>query len=428
MNERFDESRALELDAADPVARFRDRFRIPEGPGGGPSIYLCGNSLGLMPRDAATRIEEELEAWARWAVDGHFRGSRPWYRYHERLREPLADLVGADPDEVVVMNGLTVNLHLLLVSFFRPKGARRKILIEHDAFPSDGYAVRSQLRYHGLDPGEDLIVVEPRAGEHTLRPGDIEQAVARHAGELALVFVSGVHFLTGERYDLEAIAASARDAGAVVGVDLAHAVGNVPLALHDWGVDFAVWCSYKYLNGGPGAVAGAFVHRRHGRDETLPRFAGWWGNDPETRFRMHLEPCFRPAAGADGWQLSNPPILAMAPLLASLALFEEAGREALRRKSLALTAALLDGLDSAGGAFEILTPREPARHGSQVSIRLPAGGRQVFDRLLEAGFVVDWRPPDVLRAAPVPLYSTFHEVWRFTTALRGLVAEARPWS
>jgi len=419
------EGRARELDAADPLAGFRARFRIPHGADGTPVVYLCGNSLGLMPIAAERMVAEELEAWGRLAVDGHFHGARPWYRYHEGFRAPLAALVGAHPDEIVLMNGLTVNLHLLMVSFFRPRGARRKILIEHDAFPSDGYVVRSQLRFHDLDPVRDLVVVEPRPGERTLRPGDVESAIDRHAAELALVFVSGVHFLTGEVFDLPAIAERARSAGAAVGFDLAHAVGNVPLALHDCGADFAAWCSYKYLNGGPGAIAGAFVHRRHAADPGLPRFAGWWGNDPDSRFRMQLEPDFVPAAGADGWQLSNPPVIAMAPILASLDVFEEAGMSALRAKSRRLTGFLVELLDELpSGAIEILTPREPERRGCQLSIRVPARGRAVFERLLASGFVGDWREPDVLRVAPVPLYNTYREVWRFARALAALVEGA----
>src|SRR5262245_34874494 len=337
---------ARALDAADPLGRFRERFFLPEGPGGGPAIYFCGHSLGLQPRRARELVVGELDAWARHGVGGHFLGEAPWYSYHELLRGPAARLVGARPDEVVFMNGLTVNLHLMLATFYRPDGERYRILIDEPTFPSDRYAITTHLRHHGHNPAHALLTVGPRPGEQLLRTEDIEEVLDRDGEVIAVVLLSAVNFLTGQWLDVPRLVESAHRQGAVLGLDLAHAAGNVPLALHDWGVDFAVWCSYKYLNGGPGAVAGCFVHERHGQNLELPRLAGWWGNDPATRFRMHLEPEFVPRPGADGWQVSNPPILALAPLRASLELFDEATMPALRARSERLTGYLLDLLST----------------------------------------------------------------------------------
>jgi len=415
---RDDEGFALGLDAADELARFRDRFRVPRGPDGIPRTYFVGNSLGLQPVDAAACVEREMRAWAELGVDGHFEGDRPWFSYHEGFREPMARVVGARPEEVVVMNGLTANLHLMMVSFYRPAGRRTKILVEDTAFPSDTYAVRTQARVHGLDPDEHVLVARPRAGETALRTEDVEGLVRERGDEIALVLFGGVNYYTGQAFELGRIAAAARERGCRVGFDLAHAAGNVPLALHDDGPDFAVWCTYKYLNAGPGAIAGCFVHARHANDRDLPRFAGWWGNDPATRFRMHLEREFVPRAGADGWQLSNPPILAMAPLSASLALFDEAGMDRLRAKSERLTAYLVHLLDRLpGDAVRVITPRDPAARGCQVSMRIGHDARGLFEDLAREGFVGDFRPPDVVRIAPVPLYNTYHEVWRFARVL-----------
>lgn len=403
---------AAVLDAADPLAGFRDRFHLPPGPDGSPAAYFCGNSLGLMPRAARGLVEQELQDWGRLAVDAHFRGKTPWYDYHETVREPLGRLVGAHPHEVVAMNSLTVNLHLMMASFYRPRGERRKILIEATAFPSDAYAVRSQIALHGGDPGRDLIEVgEPQA---TIADAAILEAIERNGREIALVLLSGVHYFSGQRFDLRAIAHAAHAQGAKVGFDLAHAAGNVPLALHDSGADFACWCSYKYLNAGPGAVAGCFVHERHGLDPAVPRMAGWWGNDPATRFAAYLEERFLPKPGADGWQLSNPPILSLAPLRASLALFEEAGMDRLREKSVRLTG-LLERLlrVPSRGQFTILTPSEPERRGCQLSLEVGERARDLFESLTAAGCVVDFREPDVIRVAPVPLYNTFGDVVRF---------------
>lgn len=416
---------AERLDASDPLASFRARFHLPRRPDGAEAVYLCGNSLGLMPKGARARVEDELDDWARLAVDGHFRGRTPWYGYHEVFRESGARLVGGLPGEVVMMNGLTANLHLMMATFYRPTPSRHKILVEADGFPSDSYAVESQIRWHGLDPARSRIVVAPRPGEHLLRTEDIEARIDAEGDAIALVLLSGVHFLTGQRFDLDRVAVAARRRGCRVGFDLAHAVGNVPLRLHDWDVDFAVWCSYKYLNAGPGAIGGCFVHERHGHDASLPRLAGWWGNDPATRFRMHLEGAFVPYRGAEGWQLSNPPILAMAPLRESLALFDEAGMDRLRAKSVALTGFLERCLDAIpGGRFEILTPRDPDARGCQLSIEVRARAREVFRTLEDQGFVGDFREPDVIRVAPVPLYNTFSEAARFAEAMGRALASA----
>ncbi len=409
---------ALERDAADPLAGFRERFAHPVGARGERRTYLCGNSLGLMPLEARRYVGRELDAWAERAVDAHFEGADPWYGYHELVRDGLARLAGALPHEVVAMNGLTANLHLMMATFYRPGPGRGAVVMEDCAFPSDTYAVRSQIAWHGLDPDRELIVARPRAGETTLRIEDVEGLLERRGESVALVLLSGVQYFTGQRFDLARVARAARAAGAIVGFDLAHAIGNVPLALHDDGCDFAVWCSYKYLNAGPGSIAGCFVHERHGLNLALPRLAGWWGNDPARRFRMHLEPEFVPREGADGWQLGNPPILAIAPLRASLALFDEARPSRLREKSIAMTGFLQRLVeDIPGDRFEILTPRDPESRGCQLSIRVRRDGRGLFDELHDLGFVGDYREPDVIRVAPVPLYNTFHDVWRFGSAL-----------
>jgi kynureninase len=365
----------------------------------------------LQPAAVRALVEQELDDWARLGVEGHFRGATPWYSYHETLRDAGARLIGSLPHEVVFMNSLTVNLHLLLATFYRPSGKRRCILIDEPAFPSDLYALQGQIRWHGLDPAECLLGVRPQPGEHVLRMEDVEEVLQRRGAEIAVVWWNGVNFLTGQWFDLPRLTAAAQRQGCVVGLDLAHAAGNVPLRLHDWNVDCAVWCSYKYLNGGPGAVGGCFVHERHGRNTSLPRLAGWWGNDPATRFRMQLEPTFVPKEGADGWQVSNPPILSLAPLRASLSLFDAAGMDALRAKSELLTAYLLYLLDRLpAGRFEIVTPREPERRGSQISLVVHDRARELVRALEEAGIVCDFREPNVIRAAPVPLYNTFEDV------------------
>ena len=410
---------ALQQDREDSLRSFRERFHIPVGADGKPLIYFVGNSLGLMPKATRKMVEQELDDWARLAVDGHFDAATPWYSYHETLREPAARLVGAQPNEVVCMNSLTVNLHLLMATFYRPTKARYKILMEDPAFPSDTYAIKSQIAHHGLEPRDSLILARPREGEHAIRQEDIEALLEKHGNEIALVLFAGVNFFTGQLFDIPKITSAAQKRGCIVGIDLAHAAGNVPLALHDWNVDFAVWCSYKYLNSGPGAVAGAFVHERHATNPKLPRLAGWWGNDPATRFRMQLEPEFVPVLSADSWQLSNPPILAMAPLRTSFAIFDEAGgMEALRAKSLRLTGYLQFLLDRVGSArFSVITPHLPGDHGAQLSILVHEHPKELFKKLEAAGVKTDFREPNVIRVAPTPLYNTFDEVWRFAKIL-----------
>lgn len=419
-----DESFARQLDAQDPLAAARGRFHLPAGTDGRPLIYFCGHSLGLQPKTVRAAVEQELDDWARLGVDAHFKNRTPWYSYHETVRDAGARLVGALPREVVFMNGLTVNLHLMMASFYRPTNTRFKILMEEAAFPSDTYAVRTQIQCHGFSPDEGLLVAGSRAGEATLRTEDVEALIRREGERLALVLFGGVNYFTGQFFDLRRITAAARAAGCVVGLDLAHAAGNVPLALHDWNVDFAAWCTYKYLNSGPGAVAGCFVHQRHLANDTLPRFGGWWGNDPATRFLMHLNEEFVPVPSADAWQLSNPPILSLAPVRTSLEIFDEIGMSALREKSTRLTgylAWLIEQLnaDSIGDhpPFTILTPSDPSQRGCQLSIVVRGGSKAMLRRLHEEGVVCDFREPNVLRVAPAPLYNTFHDVWRFSRVL-----------
>ncbi|ONH31051.1 kynureninase [Pseudofrankia asymbiotica] len=416
------ERHALELDAGDPLPTRRAEFHIPPH-GGGEAAYFAGNSLGLQPRALRARLGEELDDWAGLAVEGHLEGRRPWFSYHELLRGPAARLVGALPREVVVMNSLTVNLHLLMVSFYRPTPERHTILIEDAAFPSDSYAVRSQAAFHGYDPDEAVIRLMPREGEAALRSEDVVAYLAEHGHKVALVLLGAVNYYSGELLDVAAITAAGHAAGAAVGWDLAHAAGNVELRLHDAGADWAAWCSYKYLNAGPGSLAGAFVHERHLADRSLPKLAGWWSTDPATRFQM--APAVSPVDSADAWQLSNPPILSMAAVLLSLEMFDQTGMPALRAKSLRLTAYLEALLDEvcAGRPARIVTPREPGRRGAQLSVRVH--GRDVgplTERLRrEHGVFVDARRPDVLRLAPAPLYSTFHDCWRAAAALAAVL-------
>lgn len=410
---RMDEAFALELDAADPLAPQRDRFHIPVGPDGSPRVYLAGQSLGAQPRSVRDAVEAELDAWASLGVQGHFHEDATWVSFDEPLRDPTARLVGALPDEVSTLNTLTVNLHLLMASFFRPTGRRTKILIDAPTFPSDRYAVESQLIHHGLDPAERLVVVGPREGESIVRTEDLEAAIHEHRDEIAVALLAGVNYATGQVHHIGRLTGAIHEAGALAGWQLAHSVGNVPLALHSWDVDFAMWCTYKYLCGGPGSIAQIFVNRRHGSDPSVPRLAGWFGNALSTRFRM--AETFDPAPGADGWQLSNPPILALAPVRAAVAIFDEVGIPALRAKSLKLTPYLAGLIDAVEGV-EIVTPREPDAHGCQLSLRLP-NARARLDRLEAAGIVADFREPDIIRVAPVPMYNTFHDAWQFARAL-----------
>ncbi len=407
--------RARALDETDPLRHFRQEFHLPTDASGEPLIYFCGHSLGLQPRSAVEYVQQELSKWQTQGVEGHFAEPRPWVAYHKLLKPALAHIVGAQEQEVVAMNNLTTNLHLMLVSFYRPTAQRYKILMEAEAFPSDHYVVESQLRYHGYDPEEATVKLRPRAGETTLRTEEIIEAVQDPA--VALLLWPGVQYYTGQWFDLPAIVAAAQQSGVVAGLDLAHAVGNVPLRLHDWNVDFAVWCSYKYLNAGPGNTGGVFVHERYAHDASLPRFAGWWGHDEEARFRM--QPGFQPMPGADGWQLSNVNVLSLAAQRAALALTKQAGMTALRRKSVLLTGFLEECLRRHGlldGPVHLVTPRDPEARGCQLSLTV-AGGKRVFDALTRAGVVADWREPNVIRVAPVPLYNTFVEVYRFGALL-----------
>ncbi|MCL7460592.1 kynureninase [Micromonospora echinofusca] len=419
------EAEARRLDAADPG--HRHLFHVPPADGGRhpEAAYLAGNSLGLQPRATRDELAADLDAWGRLGVEGHLEGERPWLPYHELLTAPAARLVGATPAEVVVMNSLTVNLHLLMVSFYRPAGARTRIVIEDSTFPSDSYAVRSQARFHGLDPDTAVVRLRPRAGEDTLRTEDVTAFLAAEGDTVALVLLGGVNYLTGELMDIPAITAAGRAAGAMVGWDLAHAAGNVPLALHDWDVDFAAWCSYKYLNSGPGALAGVFVHERHLGDADLPRFEGWWSTEAATRFEM--TPVSRPPATVEAWQISNPPIFAMGPVRTSLGLFDAVGMPALRERSLRLTGYLAGLFDevTANRPLTVVTPREPERRGCQLSVRIGAGSAAELAKRLrhEHGVIADAREPDIIRFAPVPLYSTFHDCWRAAEALAATVAE-----
>ncbi len=412
MNYRLDAAFATEMDKADSLAKLRDQFHIPKGPDGKECIYFCGNSLGLQPKSVEAAVMQELTDWKNLGVEGHFHGRHPWMPYHEFVTANAAMLVGANASEVVMMNGLTANLHLMMVSFYRPTKVRYKILIEYTPFPSDIYAVQSQAKFHGFDPAAAIIELKPRAGEFTMRTEDIEEVLEREGDSIALILIGGVHYYTGQFFDMQRITAAGHKKGCVVGFDLAHAVGNVPLKLHDWGVDFACWCSYKYLNSGPGAVAGCFVHDRHAKSFDLPRFAGWWGNDKSVRFKMG--PQFQPMTGAEGWQLSNPPILSFAAVRAALELFREAGIDNLRVKSLKLTGYLeyLLRKDNIAG-LNIMTPANENERGCQLSITLQSNGKNVFTALQEAGVVCDWREPDCIRVAPVPLYNSFADVWRF---------------
>jgi kynureninase len=408
---RPDKDFAMAMDERDPLKDFRQRFLFPKGTQG-DCIYLCGHSLGLQPKSAATYVEQELKDWAQLGVEAHFRGKNPWMPYHRLLTEQTAELVGAKPIEVVVMNSLTVNLHLMMVSFYRPTAARHKIVIERGAFPSDQYAVKSQIRFHGFDAATSLIDLTPRPGESCLREEDIESLIERAGHEIALILLGGVNYATGQAFDMARITDRGHAQGCVVGFDLAHAAGNLSLRLHDWGPDFAVWCNYKYLNGGPGCLGSCFVHERHARAWELPRFAGWWGHDERLRFEMG--PNFQPMPGAEGWQLSNPTILSLAVLRASMDIFREAGMERLRAKSILLTGYLEFLLNRcASAAFSIITPREINRRGAQLSVRIPRDGRALCERLAREGVFCDWREPDTFRVAPVPLYNSYHDVFRF---------------
>lgn len=403
---------AAAMDANDRLAHFREQFWIPKTATGDDCIYFGGHSLGLQPKSARSYLEEAIKDWAEFGVEGHFHAKHPWVPYHRQLTQQTAEIVGAGPSEVVAMNSLTVNLHLMMASFYGPSADRHKIMIEGGAFPSDQYAVKSQIRFHGFDVSSSLIELKPREGESCLRDDDIEATIERDGHQIALILLGGVNYATGQVFDVARITKAGHRKGCVVAFDLAHAVGNIPLRLHDWGPDFAAWCTYKYLNAGPGAVAGCFVHERHARAWDRPRFAGWWGHDEATRFQMGPE--FHPMQGAEGWQLSNPPILALAPLRASMDIFSAAGMEQLRTKSISLTAYLEFLLSGARSKqFSVITPSEQDRRGCQLSIRVAERGRGLCDRLASQGIIGDWREPDIFRVAPVPLYNSHRDVYEF---------------
>ena len=409
---------AREMDAQDPLAQFRNRFYMPQKDGK-DCIYLCGNSLGLQPKSVREKIEQELIDWQNLGVEGHFHGKNPWFSYHHFLSKETANLVGAKESEVVVMNSLSVNLNLLMLSFYTPTTSRNKILVEAGAFPSDYYAVEQIIKMKGFDPNECMVECKPKAGQHTLETADILQQIEDLGDSLALVMFGGVNYYTGQYFDLKSITTAGHQVGANVGFDLAHATGNLPMQLHDWNVDFATWCSYKYLNSGPGGTSGVFVHERHGNNPDLPRLAGWWGHDEKTRFLMKKG--FIPQEGAAGWQMSNAQIFPMAIHKASLEIFEEAGLNNLRQKSVLLTGFLEFLIDAANKekelGFEIITPRNPIERGCQISLLTKANGKELFNQLTEKGVIADWREPNVIRVAPVPLYNSFEDVFTFVALL-----------
>ena len=407
---------ARQLDEQDPLKNFRDKFYFPTFHEK-TVRYFTGNSLGLQPKTVASYIQQELEDWQKYGVEGHFMAKRPWFAYHENLTEKVAKIVGAKPVEVVVTHSLTTNLHLLMVSFYRPQGKRTKILCEAKAFPSDQYALESQVKFHGLNLADHLVEVGPRAGEQLIREEDILSKIEELGDELALVMIGGVNYYTGQLFDMAAITKAGHSVGAIVGFDLAHAAGNINLQLHEWGLDFAAWCSYKYLNSSPGGVSGMFVHERHANKPELPRFAGWWGHDKSSRFMM--EPGFKPMQGAEGWQLSNAPVLGMAAHLASVEIFEEAGMDRIGEKRDLMTAFLEFVIDDISErnkdrvSFELITPRDKTKRGAQLSIMAKGQGKALFDALSAEGVVADWREPNVIRVAPAPLYNSFEDCYWF---------------
>ncbi len=408
---------AKSLDKADKLKNFRKEFFIPKV-NGKEAIYLCGNSLGLQPKSVEKHLKVELEDWKNLGVEGHVHGKNPWLYYHHLFTNSISKLVGAKKDEVVVMNQLTVNLNLLLISFYQPKGKRNKILLQANEFPSDYYAVEQQIRLRGLDPKKCIIEVMPRKGETLLRQEDITAAIEKNKNELALVLFSGVNYYTGQLFDIKELAATAQKNGIYCGIDLAHTIGNIPLKLHDWGVDFATWCSYKYLNSGPGGVSGIFVHNKHSNNFEIPRLAGWWGNDEKTRFKMQKN--FEPVSGAQSWQISNAPILSMAAHKASLEIFDKVSMKDLREKSILLTAYLfflIKNINKKNNALTIITPDQTSQRGCQLSLRTDARGKAIFNELTKKGIIADWREPDVIRIAPVPLYNSFEDVYRFAEIL-----------
>ena len=412
-------SKTKALDESDQIKAYREEYHHPVIDGK-QVLYFTGNSLGLQPKKTRACIEQELTDWAQWGVEGHFYAKNPWYSYHELFTQGAAKLVGALPEEVIMMNGLSVNLHLLLTTFYRPSGNRKKILTEKKAFPSDQYAVESQIKLHGLNPTDVLIEIGPREGEELIQLEDIQAAITDAGEELACVMIGGVNYYTGQLFDMKAIVEAAHEQGAYCGFDLAHAAGNVPLKLHDWNVDFACWCTYKYLNSGPGGISGSYIHEKHAKNTELLRLAGWWGHDKDERFEM--EPGFKPIPTAEGWQLSNAPVFAMAPHLPALEQFTEIGMENLRAKSLKLTGVLEEMVEQVSeglknGRLEIITPKDPSQRGCQLSIIAHGFGKELFDALTQAGVITDWREPNVIRMAPVPMYNSFNDVYQFACLL-----------
>jgi kynureninase len=412
-------------DRADPLRSYREQFHFPSL-GTDELVYFTGHSLGLQPKAVRAAVDLELSEWAKYGVEGHFHSTNPWYSYHERLTPPMAAIVGAKESEVVCMNSLTTNIHLLFVSFYRPTKQRYKIISEAKMFPSDRYMLETQVQFHGFDPDDAIVEVAPRNGERLIREEDILKAIEAHADELAMVFFGGVNYFTGQLFNMPRLTEAAHAVGAIAGFDLAHAAGNVPLSLNKWGVDFAAWCSYKYLNSSPGNVGAIFVHERHGRNADLPRFGGWWGHDKSTRFEMKNG--FQPMEGAEGWQLSNVPILGMSAMKASLDLFAEVGMAALREKSERLTGYLeytvgLLAKEHPDAAISVITPRDSAQRGCQISIDIAGRERKLFDDMIAAGVIADFREPCIIRMAPVPLYNSFEDVYTFGKIMRALLAQ-----
>lgn len=413
---------AKKLDVNDSLSHYRNQFHIPKDKKGNEWIYLCGNSLGLQPKTTKSYINQELEDWANFGVEGHFEAKNPWMPYHEFLTESMAKVVGARPVEVVVMNTLTTNLHLAMVSFYEPTPTRNKIVIESDAFPSDRYAVESQLRFHGFDPKDCLLEWKPREGEELLHLGDLQKIIDDHKDEISLLMIGGVNYYTGQFFDLKKIAEIGHNAGAKVGIDLAHGVGNIKPNLHDSNVDFAIWCTYKYMNSGPGSLGGLFIHEKYADKKDIKRFTGWWGHNKETRFNMRHD--FDALQGAEGWQLSNPPILSMAAIKASLDIFNAVGMKALRKKSIDLTGYLEALLQELGeDVIRIITPKNPDERGCQLSIQVKKADKGLHQKLTEANVITDWREPDVIRVAPIPLYNSFEDVYKFVAILKNIISE-----
>lgn len=414
---------AESLDKEDPLKQFRDRFHIPQH-NGKEKIYFTGNSLGLQPKTVSQYVQQELDDWARLGGEGHFEARRPWFPYHEIFPQQLSKIIGCLPEEVVVMNTLTVNLHLLLVSFYRPTQQRYKIICEYKTFPSDHYVFESQVKYHGFDPATAIIEVKPREGQQAIRLEDIINTIQEHGDSIAIVLLGGVNYYTGQLFDMKKITEVAHSVGAYAGFDLAHAAGNVELQMHDWNVDFACWCTYKYLNSGPGSVGGAYIHLRHAGNKDIPRFAGWWGYTKETRFKM--EKGFEAIPTAEGWQLSNAPVFSMAAHKAALDIFEEAGIESVVKKGKLLSEYLIYIMNDINQQLpekliSVITPTYEEERGCQVSITIKKKGKEVFNYLMENGVSAGWREPEVIRVAPVPLYNSFEDVWSFGNIISSII-------